>query len=111
MRARRRYVVRGTIAAIVLGLAGAPLVAHEVTFKGTVLTAAPTSLKVNVVDEKTKKPKVMTFEIDKETKILRGDKLVIFAEARIQKDEPIAVTVNLDDGEDLANVIRLEVRK
>jgi hypothetical protein len=97
--------------ALLLSLASAPLLAHEFTFKGTVVSAAPTSVKVTVIDEKTKKPKVMAFEIDKQTKILRGDKLVTFAEAAIQKDEPIAVTVNLDDGEDLANVIRLAVKK
>jgi len=38
--------------------------------------------------------------------------VVTFANARIQKDEQIAVTVNLDDGgECYAEVIRLPVRK
>jgi len=110
MRAAVRVMTM--IGVFVLSLAGASVLAHEVTYKGTVVSATPTSVKVNVVNEKTKKVTLEAFEIDPHTKILRGDVVVTFANARIQKDEQIAVTVNLDDGgECYAEVIRLPVKK
>ena len=52
------------------------------------------------------------FEIDdKETKILRGDKVVTFKDARMQKNEKIAVTTDHDFSESIAIVIRLDERK
>lgn len=98
-------------AAVAVCLLGATVVAHQVTFKGTVISAAETTIKVMVVDEKTKKPAPKSFDLDKETKILRGDKLVTFASARIQKDEKIAVTIDHDVDETLAIVIRLDEKK
>lgn len=84
---------------------------HQITYKGTVVSATATALKVSVVDEKTKKPRTMAFDMDKETKILRGDKLVTFAAARIQKDEKIAVTIDHDVDETLALTVRLDATK
>ncbi|HXT68860.1 MAG TPA: hypothetical protein VN700_03850 [Vicinamibacterales bacterium] len=97
--------------AIAVCLFGVSLLAHQVTYKGTVISAAPTAIKVMVVNEKTKKPESMAFDLDNETKILRGDKLVKFADARIQKDEKIAVTIDHDADETLAIVVRLDVKK
>ncbi len=109
MRGIWRYVT----AAVVVGLcvSGIPVLAHEVTFKGTVISAAPTAVKVTVVDEKTKKTKEMAFTIDKDTKIFRGDKPVTFVEAKIAKDDAIAVTVNMDEAPEFADVIHLDVKK
>jgi len=97
--------------AIAALLCFATVLAHPFTFKGTVVAAAPTKISVTIVDAKTNKPVVEAFEIDKDTKIFRGDRPVTFAAAQIQKDEAIAITVDLDNGDDLADVIRLPAKK
>jgi hypothetical protein len=100
--------------ALVFCLVAAPAIAHEITFKGTVVSVeSAKSLKVTVtvVDEKTKKPKPMVFEIDDETKILRGTVAVKLADAHIQKGESISVTVDHELSETLAAVVKLPVRK
>lgn len=97
--------------AVALCMLGATVLAHEVTFKGTVISVTDTTIKVMVVDEKTKKPAPKSFDFDKETKILRGDKVVTFANARIQKDEKVAVTIDHDADETLALVIKLDAKK
>jgi transcriptional antiterminator Rof (Rho-off) len=104
-------------AGVLLGLAvmlaplGAAAARHEITHKGTVVSADAKTLKVNVPNEKTKKVDAMAFTHDRETKILRGDTVVSFTEARIQKGEKIAVTIDHDDDPTFALVVRLDVRK
>jgi hypothetical protein len=97
--------------AVAVCLLGATVAAHQVTYKGTVVSTEKESVKVTVIDEKTRKPVVMSFDMDKDTKILRGDKLVTLAEARIQKNEKIAVTIDHDADETLAIVVRLDAGK
>ena len=97
--------------AIVVCLLGATVAAHQITYKGTVVSTGKDTVTVTVIDEKTKKPIVMNFDMDKETKILRGDTLVTLAEARIQKNEKIAVTIDHDLDETLAIVVRLDAAK
>jgi len=87
------------------------LLAHQETFKGKVLAVEQAAVRVNVVNPKTKKETPATFRIDAATKVLRGDAVVKFADARIRKDESIAVTVDHDEDEDLAIVIRLDAAK
>ena len=99
------------LVAIVLAMTTAAVLAHQVTYKGTVIALDKESVRVTVVDEKTKKPVDMKFDFDKETKVLRGDKLVTIAEARIVKGEKIAVTIDHDVDETLAIVIRLDEKK
>jgi len=99
------------LVAIVLAMTTVAVLAHQVTYKGTVIALEKESVRVTVVDEKTKKPKEMKFDFDKETKILRSDKLVTVAEARIVKGEKIAVTIDHDVDETLAIVIRLDEKK
>ena len=99
------------VAVLLVAAVGSAAAFHQVTFKGTVVSATATSLKVTVVDEKTKKPGVMAFDMDKETKILRGDKRVTFAAAAIQKDEKISVTIDHDVDETLAIIVRLDEKK
>ena len=99
------------VALLLMATVGIAAPFHQITFKGTVVSATATSLKVTVVDEKTKKPGVMSFDMDEETKILRGDKRVTFAAASIQKNEKIAVTIDHDVDETLAIIVRLDAKK
>lgn len=92
-------------------LALVPLLAHQETHKGTVIGVDKTAVNVNVVDPKTKKTSAQKFEVDKETKVLRDDKPVAFADAKFTKGEAIAVTVDHDIDEYLALVIRVGTSK
>ena len=96
------------VALLALSLAAlAPLFAHEETYKGTVISTTKAKVQISVIDEKTKKVSSMEFAITSKTKVLRGEKLVKFSDARIKKDERIAVTVNHDKSMTDAVVIRL----
>lgn len=95
------------LGAVALCLVGATLLAHEVTYRGTVITVEAAKIQVKVTDEKTKREAPMDFTVTAKTKILRGDKTVSFAEAKIQKDERISVTVNNDEDGHNAITIRL----
>jgi hypothetical protein len=106
-----RRVTGVLLVAVVLSLTGATLLAHEVTYKGTVIAVEATKVQVKVIDEKSKKETPMDFAITTETKVFRGDKPVPFADAHIQKDERIAVTVNHDEPGHEALVIRLAARQ
>jgi len=100
------------VSAVAMVLLCAAIVsAHEVTYKGTVISADAKKLKITVVNDKDKTTTVRTFDIDKDTKFLRGDKPVPLADVKIQKDEQISVIVNLDDDENYAEEVRLPVRK
>jgi len=101
-----RTILVSTIAVCALG---ATLLAHSVT--GTVVSAKPESIVVSVVDETTKKPVSMTFDVNKDTKIMRGTKTVTFAEARILKGEKVSVTIDHDVDEHLATIIKLDAPK
>ena len=102
-----------TMSAVVLVLAVSVVASarHEITYKGTVVSTDAQTVTVMVVDEKTKKTGPVTFKHDGETKILRGDTVVTYAQARILKGEKIAVTINHDDLPDFALVIRLDEKK
>lgn len=95
------------LAVMVMVGAAAQLLAHDETFKGTVIAVEAGKVRVSVIDEKTKKTSSMEFKVTDKTKVLRGDTVVKFAEARITKDERIAVTVNHDESMTDATVIRL----
>jgi hypothetical protein len=84
-----------------------PVLAHQETHKGTVIGVESAGVRMNVVDPKTKKTEPRLFEVDKETKVLRDDKLIAYADAKMVKGEAIAVTVDHDIDEHLALVIRL----
>lgn len=102
---------RALLYAIALCLATATLLAHEVTYRGTVVAVEATKIQVKVVDEKSKKETSMDFTVTPKTKVLRGDKTVPFAEARIQKDERISVTINNDEDDHKAITVRLAAAK
>ena len=88
-------------------LTSAVLLAHDMTFKGTVAAVKTDKLEVKVIDEKTQKESSMTFEVTSKTKVFRGEQEVKFADAHVQKDERIAVTVNHDVSATKATVLRL----
>lgn len=97
--------------AAVIALASVSLLAHQETFKGTVIAVESESVRVNVVDATTKQTTPTTFYFDAETRILRGDDLVTMAAARIRVGENIAVTTDHDLDEELAIVIRLDAAR
>ena len=99
------------VIAIVMCVTSARVMAHVVTYKGTVISVEKDKITVSVVDEKTKKATPKAFDVDKETSVFRGETEVKFADARIVKGESIAVSVNLDDGGTFADEIRLPVKK
>lgn len=106
--------MRFLVVSLCLGLtavAGASIAAHEMTYLGTVAAVVPTKVDVNVVDAKTKKTSSMSFAVTPKTKIIRGEKAVTFAEARIEKGERVAVTINHDEPGQKATLIRLGARK
>ena len=87
----------------------ASLLAHEMTYKGTVLATEPAKLQVKTIpDDKTKPEETLWFRVDKNTKVKRGDTVVKYADAKIVKGERIAVTINHDAAtKNLATEIRL----
>ena len=99
------------VCSAIVALATVTLSAHMITSKGTVLSVEKDSVTVNVVDPETKKTTKHIFVVDDQTKVLRNDVQVKFANAKIQKGENITVTVNHDLDEDLAWVIRLGTTK
>jgi len=105
----RRAAVAGMAVAILM--ATVLVFAHEITFKGTAISADKESVQMNAVDPETKKVTPMKFVVDDLTKVLRDDVLIKFADAKIQKGEAISVTVDHDLDEELAQVIRLGASK
>ena len=80
---------------------------HEVTYLGTVTALGDASIEVMVIDERSGSEAPMTFTVTAETKVYRGDELVVIAEAGIEVGERIAVTVNTDVPGNSALVVRL----
>ena len=99
------------VCSAIVAIATVNLSAHLITSKGKVTAVEKESVKVDVVDPETKKVTPRTFIVDRETKVLRDDKLVKFADARIVKGENITVVVDHDLDEDLAHTIRLGTTK
>ena len=82
-----RHSYKGVSAAIlmVLLIANATVYAHEVTYQGTVLTSEATRLQVKTIDAKTKKEDTLSFVVNADTKIKRGDKTVSYENAKIME--------------------------
>lgn len=106
-----KAVLSAFVCAVVVSVASVSMLAHQETYKGKVLGLEETSVRVNVVDARTKKEAARTFKTSAATKVLRGDAVVTFADAKIQAGENIAVTVNHDGDANLALVIRLDAVK
>lgn len=104
-------ILASVACAVIVALATVTLSAHLITSKGKVTAVEKEAVKVDVMDPETKKVTPRTFIVDEETKVLRDDKLVKFADAKIQKGENITITVDHDLDEDLAQTIRLGTTK
>ena len=63
------------------------------------------------MDDTSKKESTMIFEVTGTTKVFRGDKTVKYADAHIQKDERVAVTIDHDEPGERAVEIRLAATK
>jgi len=101
-------LMRRLLLPVTLVMAVAIVAAHEVTYKGTVISVEPAKLQVKVIDDKDdKKTTPMTFAITDKTKIFRGDIELKLADAKIVKDERVAVTINHDEAGYKALEIRL----
>ena len=96
------------LCAVFVAVASVSVLAHQETFKGAVLAAEAAAVRVNVLDPKTKAEAPKTFTISAETRVLRGDAVVTWANARVQAKEAIAVTVDHDVDVNRALVIRLD---
>ena len=119
-----RQITAILLSAAVLLFTAATLLAHEVTYKGTVISAEAgqyaqldgsvaeiQEIQVKVIDDRSKKETPMVFTVTDKTSVFRGDMTVSFAEAHIQKDERVAVTIDHDKPGDDALEIRLAPRK
>ncbi len=74
------------------------VMAHETTFKGTVEAADKMRVQVRTVDDKGKvAPKAVWFAVKDATKVMRGDKVIPFADARPKPGERIVITVEHGD--------------
>lgn len=102
-----KRAILAMVAIVAVTAAAATVGAHEETYKGTVVSVEAAKIQVKVIDEKTKKESTMEFGVNAKTKVLRGDKTVAFKDARVQKEERIAVTINHDVPGHTATVIRL----
>lgn len=100
------------LSAVLVSLAGALALAHEVVYTGTVVSVEAATVDVAVIAEDTKVrgETVITFTVTDTTKVLRGDRRVSFEDAHIQTEERVAVIADLDDGGSEALEIRLAAR-
>lgn len=106
-----RAVLSAVVCAVAVSVSSVSVLAHQETYKGKVLGLEEASVRVNVIDVKTKKESARTFKTNAATKVLRGDAVVKLTDAKILAGETIAVTVNLDRDATLALVIRLDAVK
>lgn len=106
--------IRFAVATLVIAsvfLVGGALSAHPMTYQGTVVAVQPTKVQVKTVDEHTKKEESIWFVVDKSTKVLRGDKALSYADAKIEVKERIVVIVDMDaKTKNFAEEIRLAAR-
>ena len=102
-----RAMAAAVASAVMIAATTVAILAHPMTYKGTVISVGASSLVVKATDDMTKKESTKTFKVGEKTKIYRGDTVVTFAAAKVMKDERIAVTINMDEAPDAALEIRL----
>jgi hypothetical protein len=110
-----RHLASACLVATCVAFGAAPVSAHEVTSKGSVVSVDQSkpdekAVVVNVatVDDKASKTGEVTFYLDPETRIFRGQARVTFAQVTFAKGEPITITVDHDLDEQLAIEIHLD---
>jgi len=83
---------------ILMAAAIAGVAAHETTFKGTVAAAEKARVQVRTIDDKGKVSDTPEwFEVTATTKVMRGDKVMPFADAQPKVGERIVVVVTHGD--------------
>lgn len=91
-------MARASVRCVVLGILALspPLMAaaQEMTYLGTVVTLEAGRVQVKTIDEPTKKEGLVWFVIDKNTKVKRGEQIVVLSAAKIAPGERIAVLVD-----------------
>lgn len=99
-----------TVFAAITIASAAWVLAHPVSYKGTVISVQPKALQVKVIDDTSKRASTLIFEVTAETKVFRGDKPVRYADAHIQNGERVAVTIDHSEPGEKAAEIRLAAR-
>lgn len=89
MKARREILVL----TLLMGLTAVPLLAHEMTVKGTVAAIEKTRIQVKTGLEKSGEQPAW-YPIDDKTKVKRGKEAVTLAEARIAVAERVVLIVD-----------------
>ena len=108
MKKSALFLAAGMVSLVIMQSA---LLAHNMVTEGTVLTVAPARLEITSPNKSTKNDETVAFVIDKNTKVKRGDKVVSFTDAKIEKGERIVVVVNTDaKTKMLATEVRLQAR-
>jgi hypothetical protein len=108
---------RWAIATMLAVLTAVPMMAHEVTYEGTVAAVTPNrysaadgilaKLEVNVRGGK----RSMVFDITQYTRLWRGNSPVTLEVARIEKDEHVTVVFSDEEAEKGALEVRLTAQK
>ena len=106
---RRKTALAILVAMMIASVAG--VLAHPVSYTGTVISVEPKALQVKVIDDSSNRASTLTFEVSAETRVFRGDKPVRYADAKIRKDERVAVTIDHDEPGETAAEIRLAAAK
>jgi len=99
--------------ALTLWLAAPRVVlAHDVMYPGTVTTVEAAHLQVRTVDPDSKKAVTLWFTVTKDTQVKRGERVVTYAEAKVQKDERVVVIINHEEmgSETAAKEVRLAAK-
>jgi len=102
---------------VVCFLAASTILAHEVTYEGAVAAIKPnryvasSGIVATLVVQVSGRKRPMVFDITQKTRLFRGNGAVSFADAQIEKDEPVVVTVNHDDPGEGALEVRLAAQK
>jgi hypothetical protein len=106
----RRLLFCWFAAILFVGLA--KVSAHPMTIKGVVVAVDKTRIEVAPLDEKSDKPgKPEWHVINAKTKVLRGEKAVSFAGAKIAADERVVLLVDHgSDGKMTVTEVRLAAK-
>ncbi len=102
-----------TTALILMASSVLPTTAHEVTYKGTVVSielnryAASDGVLARLEVKVGDRARTMTFDITQYTRLWRGNSSVPFAAVRIQKNEAVAVRFSDEEADKGALEIRL----
>lgn len=89
----------------------APVRAHEVTHRGTVVAIEAARVQVQTLTDDGAKGELTWFDITDRTTVTRGDQTVTFADAAIAKGERIVVEVDHDRAPTVALRVRLAARR